>query len=80
MLDIGIYLFVNAMTTTSAVVFLYSSDIMPASVAVMNMEDAGQNGPAAAMAVLIMLTAATVKVVHLQVGKKLLNNTQRWRR
>ncbi len=80
LLDIGIYLFVNAMTTTSAVVFLYSSDIMPASVAVMNMEDAGQNGPAAAMAVLIMLTAAAVKVVHLQVGKKLLINTQRWRR
>ena len=79
LMDIAIYLFVNAMTTTSAVVFLYSADIMPASVAVMNMEDAGQNGPAAAMGVLIMLTAAAVKVVHMLCGHKLLKHSQRWR-
>ncbi|MDH3919969.1 MAG: putative 2-aminoethylphosphonate ABC transporter permease subunit [Rhodospirillales bacterium] len=48
-LDISIYLFVNAMTTVSAVVFLYSPDTTLASVAVLNMDDAGDIAPAAAM-------------------------------
>ncbi len=41
LLEIFIYLFVNAMTTTSAVIFLYSSDSVLASIAVLNMEDSG---------------------------------------
>src|SRR3546814_3549189 len=49
-LDISIYLFVNAMTTVSAVVFLYGPDTALASVAVLNMDDAGDVAPAAAMA------------------------------
>ena len=40
-LDISIYLFVNAMTTVSAVIFLYSPDTTLASIAVLNMDDAG---------------------------------------
>ncbi len=44
-LDISIYLFVNAMTTVSAVVFLYSSGTALASVAVLNMDDAGDIAP-----------------------------------
>ena len=44
-LDISIYLFVNAMTTVSAVVFLYSPDTTLASVAVLNMDDAGDIAP-----------------------------------
>ena len=48
-LDISIYLFVNAMTTVSAVVFLYSPQTTLASVAVLNMDDAGDVAPAAAM-------------------------------
>ena len=80
LLDITIYLFVNAMTTTSAVVFLYSTDTMLASVAVLNMEDAGQNGAAAAMAVMILMTAAVVKIAHMSLGGLLLNRTQQWRR
>ncbi|MFT7660741.1 MAG: iron(III) transport system permease protein, partial [Gammaproteobacteria bacterium] len=46
-LDISIYLFVNAMTTVSAVVFLYSPKTALASVAVLNMDDAGDVAPAA---------------------------------
>ena len=80
LLDIAIYLFVNAMTTTSAVVFLYSTDTILASVAVLNMEDAGQIGPAAAMAVMILLTAASVKILHLGFGRLLINKTQQWRK
>src|SRR3546814_3172958 len=48
-LDISIYLFVNAMTTVSAVVFLYAPTTTLASVAVLNMDDAGDIAPAAAM-------------------------------
>jgi ABC-type spermidine/putrescine transport system permease subunit II len=50
LLEIFIYLFVNAMTTTSAVIFLYSSDSVLASIAVLNMEDSGDTAAAAAMA------------------------------
>ncbi|MHC6528823.1 putative 2-aminoethylphosphonate ABC transporter permease subunit [Vibrio proteolyticus] len=79
-LDIATYLFVNALTTTSAVVFLYSTDTIPASVSVLNMDDAGQTGAAAAMAVMIMVSAAVAKVVHMTVGKLLENKTQAWRK
>ncbi|WP_305814478.1 putative 2-aminoethylphosphonate ABC transporter permease subunit [Photobacterium leiognathi] len=79
-LDIFVYLFVNAMTTTSAIIFLYSTDTMPASVSVLNMDEAGQTGPAAAMAVILLLTTALVKISYV-VGNKLLENTtQGWRK
>lgn len=79
-LEIMVYLFINAMTTTSAIVFLYGADTMPASVSVLNMDDAGQTGPAAAMAVMILLTAAFVKIGHVAVGHWLENTTQAWRK
>ncbi len=79
LLDIAIYLFVNALTTTSAAVFLYVPDTMLASIAVLNMEDAGFHGPASAMGVLILLTAATVKLLWMGVGQNLLRRTQGWR-
>ncbi|KKC99193.1 putative 2-aminoethylphosphonate ABC transporter permease subunit [Photobacterium halotolerans] len=78
-LEIATYLFVNAMTTTSAIVFLYASDTMPASVSVLNMDDAGQTGPAAAMAVMILLTAAAVKLMHLGANRLSDQYTQAWR-
>ncbi|MBS9895547.1 MULTISPECIES: putative 2-aminoethylphosphonate ABC transporter permease subunit [Vibrio] len=79
-LDIAIYLFVNALTTTSAVVFLYSTDTIPASVSILNMDDAGQTGAAAAMAVMIMMAAAIAKIVQMTLGKLLENRTQAWRK
>lgn len=79
-LDIAIYLFINALTTTSAVVFLYSTNTIPASVAVLNMDDAGQTGSAAAMAVMIMLSAAIAKLLHMFVGKVFEAKTQAWRK
>ena len=45
------------MTTVSAVVFLYSSKTNLASVAVLNMDDAGDIAPAAAMGMMIFYTA-----------------------
>lgn len=78
-LDISIYLFVNAMTTVSAVVFLYSSQTTLASVAVLNMDDAGDIAPAAAMGMMIFYTNATARIVHLLASKAVLRRTQAWR-
>ena len=79
LLEVFIYLFVNAMTTTSAVIFLYSSDSVLASIAVLNMEDSGDTAAAAAMATLILLAAASVKLLQLGLSRTLLTRTQRWR-
>ncbi len=79
-LDISIYLFVNAMTTVSAVVFLYSADTALASVAMLNMDDAGDIAPAAAMGMMIFYTSATVRLIHLALTRGLLTKTQAWRK
>ena len=78
-LDILIYLFVNAMTTVSAVVFLYGPDTALASVAVLNMDDAGDIAPAAAMGMMIFYTAATVRALHYVGSRYLIRHTQAWR-
>ncbi len=78
-LDVSIYLFVNAMTTVSAVVFLYSTDTMLASVAVLNMDDAGDIAPAAAMAMMIVYTSAAVRLAHAVLTRGLHRRTQAWR-
>jgi iron(III) transport system permease protein len=78
-LDIWMYLFVNAMTTVSAVVFLYSSDTTLASVAVLNMDDAGDVAPAAAMGMMIFYTNAGARILHAVLSKGLLKKTQAWR-
>jgi iron(III) transport system permease protein len=79
-LDISIYFFVNAMTTVSAVVFLYSADTALASVAMLNMDDAGDIAPAAAMGMMIFYTSATVRLIHLALTRGLLTKTQAWRK
>lgn len=53
-LEIAVFYFVSSMATVSAVIFLYSSDNPLASVAVINMDDAGDTAPAAAMCMLIV--------------------------
>jgi iron(III) transport system permease protein len=79
-LDISIYLFVNAITTVSAVVFLYSPKTTLASVAVLNMDDAGDIAPAAAMGMMIFYTNAGARIFHMLVSKGILKRTQAWRR
>ncbi|OOG65209.1 iron ABC transporter permease [Sinorhizobium sp. A49] len=78
-LNIAIYLFVNAMTTVSAVVFLYASDTKLASVAVLNMDDAGDIAPAAAMGMMIFYTNVAAKLIHALLARGLLARTQAWR-
>ena len=78
-LDISRYLFVNAMTTVSALVFLYSPRTVPASVAIVNLDEAGDIGPAAAMASLIVVTSALVCALYYAVQRWLDRRTQAWR-
>ncbi len=78
-LDISIYLFVNAMTTVSAVIFLYSPDTALASVAVLNMDDAGDIASAAAMGMMIFYTNVFARLIHLFITRKVMRRTQAWR-
>ena len=79
LIDVSRYFFVNAMTTISAVVFLYTPDTKLASVAILNLDEAGDIGPAAAMAVLIMATSLTVNGLYLALGAWAQRRTQAWR-
>jgi iron(III) transport system permease protein len=79
-IDIARYYFVNAMTTISAVVFLYSPKTTLASISILHMDEAGAIGPAAAMATLIVATSAVVTVISLGVEHLILKRTQAWRR
>jgi iron(III) transport system permease protein len=80
LLDVSIYLFVNAMTTVSAVIFLYSTDTKPAAITIINMDEAGFTASAAAMAICIVATSAAVKFVHLMLTRRIERKTQAWRK
>jgi iron(III) transport system permease protein len=79
-LEIFVYLFVNAMATVSAVIFLYGPDTKPASVAVVHMEEAGQISAAAAMAVTILALNVALKALHVAMSGRVERWTQAWRR
>jgi iron(III) transport system permease protein len=79
LLEVAIYYFVSAMTTVSAVIFLCAPATQLASVAVVNLDDAGRKQEAAAMSVLILLTNVTVRLLMDFVAGPVLRRTQRWR-
>jgi iron(III) transport system permease protein len=79
-LDIAVYMFVNALTTVSAVIFIYGASNKLASISVVHMDEAGATAAAAAMATLIVLTALTVKVAHLVLDKLVFGKLQAWRK
>jgi iron(III) transport system permease protein len=79
-LDIAVYMFVNALTTVSAVIFLYGASNKLASISVVHMDEAGATAAAAAMATLIVLTALAVKVLHLVLDRLVFGKLQAWRR
>ncbi|MCC8194525.1 MAG: ABC transporter permease subunit, partial [Deltaproteobacteria bacterium] len=67
--DMAFYLFVNALTTISAVVFLYSPETMPASVAVLQMLDSGATAQASAMGTLILAAALCARLLRSLAGR-----------
>jgi len=77
-LDIGLYFFVNGMVTVSALIFLYPADLPMASVAIVNMDDAGDTAAAAAMSTLIVLTSLGVRFIYSFATQGLKQRTQGW--
>ena len=77
--DIWIYLFLRSMTTLSAVIFLYTSETMLASIAVIHIDETGRVASAAAMAMLIVYTCIAVRLVHYVVTTKVVNHSANWR-
>lgn len=61
-IEIAMYFFASSMATVSAVIFLESSNTRPATVAIINMDDAGDQVPALAMCVLIIGVNILAKV------------------
>lgn len=77
-LEIGMYFFVNAMATLSAVIFLYSADLPLATVAVANMDDAGDIAPAAAMATLVVSANIGIRLLYEAATRGLMRRSQAW--
>lgn len=77
--DVWVYLFVNAMTTVSAAIFLYSPETSLAAVDILNMDDAGDTVSAVALSVVILLTSCLVKLLHWAMSQKYFKHSQRWR-
>lgn len=78
-LDIAVYVFVNALTTVSAVIFLYGADTKLASIAIVHMDEAGAMASAAGMASVIMATAIAVKLAHVGLDQLVFGRLQQWR-
>jgi len=79
-LDIAIYMFVNAMTTVSGVVFIYGPKTELAAISVLNMDDTGEIASAAGMAMMIFYTNVAARMLHLLLARWLERRTQAWRR
>jgi iron(III) transport system permease protein len=79
LLETAMYYFVNAMVTVSAVVFLYTARLRLASVAIVNMDDAGDTAAAAAMSVLVILTSLGVRLLYDVATRGIARRAQAWR-
>ncbi|WP_428029437.1 putative 2-aminoethylphosphonate ABC transporter permease subunit [Ancylobacter sp.] len=78
-IDIATFFFVNAMTTVAGVIFIYASTTKVASIAVVALNDTGDDGAACAMALMILYTSAGVKLLQVLITKVLLRSQQQWR-
>ncbi len=79
-LDIAVYYFVNAMTTVSAVIFIYSAETKLMSINAINTDDAGNTAIACAMGMTIVATCAALKALQTLLSRALERRTQAWRR
>ena len=78
-LEIARYYFVVSISTLSCVVFLYAPHTILSAVAIMNMDEAGDIGPAAALGTLTVLASAIVCFLYALIAGILLSRSQRWR-
>ncbi len=79
LVDIARYFFINAMTTISAVVFLYAPETKVAAIAILNLDEAGEAGAAAAMAVLIAAANTVATLLFMLAGWWIDRRTQAWK-
>ena len=77
-IGISMYLFLNAMVTLSAAVFLVAPGTELAAVAVLLMDDAGDTAQAAAMSVLIIATGLLVRLGYWWLLRGVTRRTQVW--
>ena len=79
LVDIARYFFINAMTTISAVVFLYSPETKVAAIAILNLDEAGEIGAAAACAVMITAVSSVAMLAFMMLAWAVDRRTQAWR-
>ncbi|POZ60869.1 putative 2-aminoethylphosphonate ABC transporter permease subunit [Chromobacterium alticapitis] len=79
LLDAARFLFVSAMTTLSALIFIISPGKGLAAVAIVTMDDAGDTAAAAAMCALITLTCIAASLLIQWLGRVLARGSLRWR-
>lgn len=78
LIDVFGYFFVNAMTTVSALIFLFTASTRVGAVAVVNLLEGSRYGQAAALAVLIMLMSIVMTGLQLALRTFVLRR-QSWR-
>jgi iron(III) transport system permease protein len=79
LVDIARYFFINAMTTISAVVFLYSPETKVAAIAILNLDEAGEIGAAAACAVMIAAANTIATFFFMGLAWWIERRTQAWK-
>lgn len=77
--EIFMYYFVNSMVTVSAIVFLFTPQNKPASIAILNMDDNGDFAAAAAMSILILLINIGVRLVYEVINVRLVKKLDAWK-
>ncbi len=73
------YLFVNAMTTVAAVIFLYSARTQVAAITIVNWNTGGALAASAAMSTVLLATATAVWMARAWVSRGLLRRMQAWK-
>ena len=76
--DTSIYLFVNAMTTVSGVIFIYTYYTTLASVSSIHLDEQ-DDVAAVTMAVLIVYVSVLLRITHAIITKGILQKTRAWR-
>ncbi|QEL54859.1 putative 2-aminoethylphosphonate ABC transporter permease subunit [Chromobacterium paludis] len=79
LLEVARFLFVSAMTTLSALIFIISPGKGLAAVAIVTMDDAGDTAASAAMSTLIVLSSIVASVLLQWLERLLARRHQRWR-
>lgn len=77
-LEMAVYFFVNSMITVSAVVFLYTPAFKLASVAILNVRDAGDIAEAAAMSMIVFGINIVIRLVYEIVKSRVQYRTDAW--